>query len=221
MFSSRDLRNRLRSIEGRLGALGIGGILPVQGRPLRLAAVAIALCAFSWASPSPSSAETRTKIASSGKWSLYSVDGVETSLRGKPSRVLDDMCLAEFATPMASFQIVMMSARTADKLQSIRGCPWVQISSPNWSFRDRTRAITLAGSGSFTMTVGGAEYRGDSIKFSVGGVDDCTAFQYFMLFAKGTIDVQSGGKTIARFPTTGFPKIRSQLLDCAGVNRRP
>lgn len=161
-------------------------------------------------------AETRQKVYSNGSWVLYSVDDLEISYAGQPRRVLDDICLAEFASPQASFQIAMLSRKVADQLGAVRGCPWVQIASPNWNFRKSTRTVTLTGA--FTLHAGGSEFIGDRIKFSFGGKDDCTAFKFFMMLTGETIGVLDGkGQTLASFPTNGFKPVVQRLLSCAGA----
>lgn len=160
-------------------------------------------------------AETREKRLSEGSWTFYAVDDLDVTFPQKTPRVLDGMCLAEHVSDKFSFQIVMMSAETADSLSSVRGCPWAQIASPDWNFRERALPITL--SGVFAMTIGGAEFSGDHIRFSVGGVDDCAAFKFFMLLTRETIEVKAGREIIARIPAKGFPPVRQALLECAGV----
>ena len=67
-------------------------------------------------------AETRTKLLSEGAWTLYSVDDLDVTFPQSTPRVLDGMCLAEYASDDLSFQIVMMSAETADRAaDQVRG----------------------------------------------------------------------------------------------------
>ena len=47
-------------------------------------------------------AETRNSIYSSGSWVLYSANEVDVSYPGRSKRVLDNMCLAEFASDTAT-----------------------------------------------------------------------------------------------------------------------
>ena len=132
------------------------------------------------------SAETRTKVFSSGAWTLYQADGVDVSYPSRSKRVLDNMCVAELASDTASFEIVMMSSQTASQLQSIRGCPWIRITSPNWSFRKRDRLLSLEGP--FNLVVP-AQFSGNMIQTAIGDLSGCYSFHAFMDMAGSEISV--------------------------------
>jgi hypothetical protein len=160
-------------------------------------------------------ADDRKKVFSSGSWTLYEADGVDVSYPSRSTRILDKMCVAELASNTASFQIVMMSSQTADELRSNRGCPWIVISSPNWSFRKRKNLLSL--SGPFNLVVP-ADFSGDSIRTAIGDPSGCYSFHAFMRMASCTINVKiHEGKALATFPANGLPAVGGRLLNCAGV----
>ena len=162
-------------------------------------------------------ADTRKKIYSSGSWALYEADEVDVSYPSGSTRILDEMCVAELASKTAGFQIVMMSSQTANELRSNRGCPWIMISSPNWSFRKRERLLSFFGP--FNLTIP-ADFSGSRIQTAIGDPSGCYAFHAFMDMAGDTIDVQTHeGKILAKFPANGLPEVGKQLLRCAGVKR--
>lgn len=162
-------------------------------------------------------ADDRKKIFASGSWALYEAAKVDVSYPSRSTRILDEMCVAELASKTASFQIVMMSSQTANELRSNRGCPWVMISSPNWSFRKRERLLSLIGP--FTITIP-ADFSDSRIQTAIGDPSGCHAFHAFMDMAGSTIDVQTyEGKVLAKFPANGLSAVGKRLLRCAGVKR--
>lgn len=162
-------------------------------------------------------AQTYEKTYSKGNWALYRADGMEVITPNGQYERIDGLCLAALISPNASLKFLMAPSAVTAKRPNLRDYIWVQIAAENWDFRRRKASAGLSVEVS-SYTERSAQYDGHAITFGVP--DFKKNFGIFLMFAgsKKVIDVlDSGGKVIASFPTSGFSEVRDRLFKCAGV----
>lgn len=175
------------------------------------------------------SAETRSRLFSSGTWTLDRVDGF-TVKDGKFVGAFDDMCVAESSGGKEKLSFAMNASDSPIPEEYKRNI-YLQLSSPAWNYPFHEDNLFFFSVGVFGA--GNAWYFGDTVAYTLpnGGYPELAEFvkdaggDTTAIGPDGKTEQTEGymiaidpeGRIIARIDTHGLKTIYEKMLDCAGL----
>lgn len=173
-------------------------------------------------------AETRSRVYSSGTWTLDRVDGLVVK-DGTSVGTFDDMCVVESANAEAKLSLAMNASDSLVPAE-FRQNVYLQLSSPSWNFKFLEGSLYLISEGVFGA--GNAWYYGDTIAFTLldGGHPDLAEFVKTAGSAMTVVSpdgatqqadgfmiaVDVDGRVIAKIEARGLKEVYQKLLECSG-----
>lgn len=174
----------------------------------------ILVLAASMAFGVPAAAEQRTKIASSGSWSLYRVTDYAIADGGDHIK-MPSGCLAETGNDKARFAFAMVTAKDAAQVPELSGTVFGQVTASAWHFRPRTGDIIISDA-NVNLHVVGSLYDDDMITFSLGGDGqiDPGLLAAVDVFEGPLALTDFRGNKLATFPSNGLKAIFRKMVSC-------
>lgn len=177
-------------------------------------------------------AETRSRLYSSGAWTLHRVDGLVVK-DGTSVSTFDDMCVAESGNAEATLRLAMNASDSLVPAQ-FRQNVYLQLSSPSWNFKFLEGSLYFISDGVFGT--GNAWYYGDTIAFTLldGGYPDLAEFVKTAGSAMTVVSpdgatqsadgfmiaVDVNDRVIAKIDARGLKDVYQKLLECSGRDKK-
>lgn len=173
-------------------------------------------------------AETRSRLFSSGSWTLDRADGFIIK-DGKFEGRFDTMCVAESSGSKEKLSFAM-NASDSPVPDEFKKNIYLQLSSPNWNYAFREDSLYFISVGVFGA--GNAWYYGDTIAYTLpnGGYPELAEFAKdaggptTAIGSEGVeqtegymLAIDPEGRIIARIASSGLRIIYEKMLDCAGL----
>ena len=173
-------------------------------------------------------AETRSRLYSSGAWTLDRVDGLAVK-DGTSVNKFDDMCVAKSGNAGAKLSLAM---NASDSLvpAAFRQNVYLQLSSSLWHFEFLEGSLYFISDGVFGAA--NAWYYGNTIAFTLldGGYPDLAEFAKTAGSAMTVVSpdgatqqadgfmiaVDVDGRVIAKIEARGLKEVYQKLLECSG-----